>query len=91
MNQFQATPGPVSNTPLVIMVAAFPVSAPGRVFLHWDTESFDFFGAAPSADVCISIFRGPLTQLCPIPEPATGGLLALGLAALTTAARRRTR
>lgn len=85
------TPITVTNTPLEIATVTFVYGpAFGTLYASWETGGgfgFDFFGAPVPPDVCIV---GPE---CPIiPEPATGallgaGLLALRLAALTTARR----
>ena len=83
-------PFPVSNTPLEIATLTFLLGpGVGTLYARWEDTgafAFDFFGAPVPPDVCIIGFECPI-----IPEPATGALLALGLAALATAAPRRTR
>jgi len=63
------------------------------LFFDWQstptTQRLDFFGVTSARGVCVMalVMDTPGATPCPIPEPGTAGLLALGLAALALACR----
>lgn len=68
---------------LLTVYVSFPAVAPGVSNVNWDTDPFsgsglDFFGLTDGAGTTIVV----------VPEPATAGLLALGLIGLARARQR---
>jgi PEP-CTERM motif len=73
---------------LTFTTAPLPENLLYPLLFDWVTtptnQRLDFFGVTSAPGVCVTVMDGPA---CPVPEPDTGGLLALGLAALAVATR----